>query len=207
MEKGEKEILERLAAQYYDTKSGLNFNNPFELLIATILSAQATDVHVNKVTKGLFAAYPDAKTLGELSQQKLENEIRSIGLYRNKAKNILSTCKALNDRYDGQVPNEREALEMLPGVGRKTASVVLCNAFEKPAFAVDTHVFRVSYRLGLASGKNVLTTEKELCKLIPEEQWCDAHHWLIWHGRGPCKARTPQCLACFLVDICPQNGV
>ena len=207
MTKNQKAILAQLSEMYADSESGLRFSNPFELLIATILSAQSTDKHVNKVTLGLFARYPDAQSMAELSQDELEEEIRTIGLYKNKAKNILATCHKLLEAFDGAVPQSMQELVTLPGVGRKTANVVLCNAFHIPGFAVDTHVFRDSHRLGLSSGKKVEITEKELCDLIDSELWCDAHHWFIWHGRGPCKARNPQCGACSLSSLCPKKGV
>jgi endonuclease-3 len=195
-------VLQRLALAYPDAKPGLNFHTPFELLIATILSAQCTDVRVNQVTPALFAAYPDAKAMHTCPEEELIGYIRTCGMYRTKAKNIKKTCEILTQRYDGQVPSQREALEALPGVGRKTANVVLSNAFGVPAIAVDTHVFRVSNRIGLADAPNVEKTEEQLMAAIPQDTWSIAHHWLIWHGRRVCTARKPDCAACSLRDIC-----
>lgn len=197
-----QEILRLLAQAYPDARPGLDFRNPFELLIATILSAQCTDKQVNKVTAGLFAAYPDAGAMAALPLDKLEQLVKSCGFYRMKAKHILETCAILVHEHDGQVPSRREILEKLPGVGRKTANVVLSNAFGIPAIAVDTHVFRVSNRLGLAQAKNVEKTEQQLMKNIPKEQWSIAHHWLIWHGRQVCAARNPACETCTLYAVC-----
>lgn len=195
-------ILAQLKACYPDVKSGLRFSNPFQLLIATILSAQSTDKQVNKVTENLFKKYPDAPSISRLSAEELEEEIKSIGLYKNKSKNIIQACKILTEKYGGEVPADREALMTLPGVGRKTANVVLSNAFNIPAIAVDTHVFRVANRLGLAESNDPLKTEEQLMKVIPKEDWSAAHHWLIWHGRLICKARNPQCQKCKLAGWC-----
>jgi endonuclease-3 len=197
-----KKILETLAVMYPDAHCELEFETPFQLLIATILSAQSTDVQVNKVTKGLFAKYPTAKAMLQLTEGELANEIRMLGLFRNKSKNIYQTCRILVEQYDGQVPMEREALEMLPGVGRKTASVVLSNAFGIPALAVDTHVQRVSNRLALVKSETPLETEKQLTKKIPKKKWLDTHHQLIWHGRRLCVARKPKCSLCDLLPCC-----
>lgn len=185
-----------------DAHCELNYNNPFELLIATILSAQTTDKKVNEVTKGLFERYKVPGDFLKLSQSALEQEIKKIGLYRNKAKNILSTCKMLVEKYASQVPSHREDLLQLPGVGRKTANVVLSNAFGIPAIAVDTHVFRVSNRIGLAKSDNVKGTEQQLMENIPKEQWSRAHHALIFHGRRICLARNPKCESCPLKSDC-----
>lgn len=195
-------ILERLEKHYYGAKPGLVFRNAFELLIATIMAAQTTDRQVNEVTKTLFQKYPDAQSFLSLTQEELEQLIKSTGFYRNKAANVLKTCHMLVEKYNGEVPGTMEELTSLAGVGRKTANVVLSNAFDIPAIAVDTHVFRVSNRLGLAHAKDVLTTEKQLMQNIPKEKWSDAHHWLIWHGRKICAARKPQCGNCFLLDVC-----
>ena len=195
-------IIERLNKHYIGAKPGLKFNSPFELLIATILSAQTTDKQVNAVTGTLFGQYPDAKSFLALEQQELEEMIRSIGFFRTKAANVLETCYILTQQHGGQVPQTMAELTALPGVGRKTANVVLSNAFGIPAIAVDTHVFRVSNRLGLADAKNVEDTEKQLMDNIPREKWGEAHHWLIWHGRRICAARKPQCDVCFLADVC-----
>lgn len=199
-----EEILARLARLYPDAKPGLNFANPFQLLIATILSAQCTDKRVNKVTEKLFAKYPDAISLAKASEENIVDYIRECGLFRNKSKNLKATCELLAIKHDGQVPNCREELEKLPGVGRKTANVVLSNAFNIPAIAVDTHVFRVANRLGLAKAKDVLIVEKQLQQNIPEKLWSKAHHWLIYHGRQVCKARNPSCQKCDLAELCPE---
>jgi len=198
-------ILDRLKEIYPRVKTALRSRNPFELLIATILSAQATDKQVNKVTEKLFRKYPNAYQLIQLSPEELAEEIKSIGLYKNKSKNIVEACKILVNKYDGKVPKTREELMELPGVGRKTANVVLSNAFNIPALAVDTHVFRVANRLGLTDSANPVETEKQLMKIVPKEDWSDAHHWLIWHGRLVCKARKPECEKCKLKDFCKYN--
>ncbi|MDW7673706.1 MAG: endonuclease III [Bacillota bacterium] len=200
-----KELLERLAQLYPDAKPGLEFSNPYQLLIATILSAQCTDERVNKVTKELFKVFPTPEALAKASEEEIITFIKECGLFRNKSKNIKATCQALVEKHSGEVPNSREALEALPGVGRKTASVVLSNAFNVPAIAVDTHVFRVANRLGLAKAKDVAATERELKRNIPKELWSDAHHWLIYHGRQVCKARKPVCEKCNLIDLCKTN--
>lgn len=201
------EVFRRLEEKYKDSKSGLDFKNPYELLIATILSAQCTDVRVNKITKDLFMHYPDAFALAEADFDTLSGEIHSCGFYTTKAKNLIATAKILVEKYDGKVPQTMEALTKLPGVGRKTANVVLSNAFGIPGFAVDTHVFRVSHRLGLSDAKDPEGTEQDLCALVPKAQWGDAHHWLIWHGREICSARKPKCETCFLKDICPAKEI
>lgn len=207
MTKKQREILELLQKQYENYKTGLDFKNPFELVIATMLSAQATDKQVNKVTKVFFEKYPDVHTLSKLSIESIEKEISSIGLYKNKSKHIKGICQKLLNDFNGEVPKTRAELETLPGVGRKTANVVLCNAFHTPAFAVDTHVFRVSRRLGFAKGSTVLEVEEALMKKLPKKYWCGAHHWIIWHGREYCKARNPLCQSCFLNELCPKHGV
>ena len=195
------EVLQLLQEAYPDAKPGLDFNNPFELLIATILSAQCTDVRVNKVTPALFEAYPTAVEMSKCSEEELISYIRTCGMYKTKAQNIKKTCEILANEYDGQVPNDRDALQSLPGVGRKTANVVLSNAFGEPAIAVDTHVFRVTNRIGLAKASNVEKTEQQLMENIPRDTWSIAHHWLIWHGRRVCDARKPKC------DVCTLNGL
>ncbi|NBI05330.1 endonuclease III [Senegalia massiliensis] len=197
-----KEVLEILKNLYPDAKSELNFTNPFELLIATILSAQSTDKRVNSITKDLFKEYKTPKDFLSLTTEELGEKIRSIGFFRNKSKNILSTCKILLEDYDGEVPKTREELIKLPGVGRKTANVVISNAFGKDAIAVDTHVFRVSNRIGIVKAKNVDETENQLMKNIDKDLWSDAHHWLIFHGRRICKARSPKCSECPLTNHC-----
>ncbi|MDF2546255.1 endonuclease III [Anaerosolibacter sp.] len=196
------EILNILDETYPDAHCELNHENPFQLLIATILSAQTTDKKVNQVTPGLFRRYRTPLDFLTMTQEALEQEIKEIGLYRSKAKNILSTCKMLVEQYDSQVPRTMEELIKLPGVGRKTANVVLSNAFGVPAIAVDTHVFRVSNRIGLANAENVEETEQQLMKCIPKEQWSKAHHTLIFHGRRTCDARKPKCEVCPLVNHC-----
>lgn len=203
MDERQARVLRKLNEKYGKIGTGLDFSTPFELLVATILSAQSTDVRVNMVTPDLFAQYPTPEKMLELSEGELAVFINSIGLYRNKSKNILATCQMLVDHYAGEVPNNREELQKLPGVGRKTANVVLCNAFHVPAFAVDTHVHRVSNRLGFAQADKVEQTEQQLMICVPEEDWCHAHHLFIWHGRDLCKARNPLCQACFVAEDCP----
>jgi endonuclease-3 len=200
------EILTRLETHYFGAKPGLHYRNAFELLMATMLSAQTTDRQVNTVTQTLFQECPDAKSILSLGQEGLETRIKSCGFYHTKAAHMLETCQILIDKYGGEGPQTLEELSSLPGVGRKTANVVLSNAFGIPAIAVDTHVFRVSNRLGLAKAKDVLETEKQLMEAIPKDKWSAAHHWLIWHGRRLCDARKPKCVECFLNDICPWGG-
>lgn len=180
----------------------LIYNSPFELLIAVILSAQATDVSVNKATRILFPIANTAQSIHALGVEGLIPYIQSIGLYRTKAKNVIETCRLLIAEHGGVVPTTREALQALPGVGRKTANVVLNTAFGQPTMAVDTHIFRVSNRSGLAPGKNVEEVEQKLLKVIPKEFLLDAHHWLILHGRYTCTARKPQCWNCMIADLC-----
>ena len=193
-----------LEETYRGVKPALKFRNPFELLIAVILSAQCTDVRVNVVTERLFAKAPTPAAIVELGLGQLEQEIKDCGLFRNKAKNILAACQLLLQKYGGQVPEDFEALQELPGVGRKTANVVMSVAFDYPAIAVDTHVFRVANRLKLAVGTTPLEVEKGLQKAIPKEKWSAAHHWLIWHGRKLCRARNPLCADCPLSEACPS---
>ena len=193
-----------LEETYRGVKPALKFRNPFELLIAVILSAQCTDVRVNVVTERLFAKAPTPEAIMALGLGALEEEIRDCGLFRNKAKNIMAACQLLLQEYGGQVPEDFEALQKLPGVGRKTANVVMSVAFGYPAIAVDTHVFRVANRLKLAAGSTPLEVEKGLQKAIPREKWSAAHHWLIWHGRKLCKARSPLCGECPLQQVCPS---
>ncbi|UWG95795.1 endonuclease III [Dehalobacter sp. DCM] len=195
-------ILNTLANTFPDAHCELNFRNPFELLIATMLSAQTTDQKVNKVTGELFKKYPTPEKMSKLKQDEMEDIIRSIGLFRTKAKHILQSCCILNDNYNGQVPSKLDELTKLPGVGRKTADVVLANAFNIPAFPVDTHVQRVAARLGLTKEKDPLKIEKELNALIPEELWIDTHHRLIFLGRRICHARNPKCGICPLHTDC-----
>ena len=184
----------------------LAYASPFQLLIAVILSAQATDVGVNKATARLFPVAPTAASMLELGVEGLREFIKTIGLYRTKAKNVIATCRILVEEHGGEVPANREALEALPGVGRKTANVVLNTAFGEPTIAVDTHIFRVSNRTGLAPGKDVLAVETKLLKCTPDEFKRDAHHWLILHGRYVCKARKPECERCIVNDLCRFKG-
>ena len=200
--KVKKEIVERLLNEYPEAKAELDFTNPFELLVATVLSAQTTDVQVNKVTKDLFLEGGNPEDLANISEERLIELIKSIGLYKNKSKNLKEMSRILIEGHNGKVPETMEELTKLPGVGRKTANVVLSNAFDVPAIAVDTHVFRVSNRLGLVDCNNVLDTEKELMKVIPKEYWSKMHHCLIFHGRRVCKAKNPNCDFCVLNDVC-----
>ena len=197
-----KQIYERLAKANPHPTTELKYQSSFELLISVVLSAQATDVSVNKATAKLFKVANTAAAILALGEDRLKTYIRTIGLFNSKAKNIIGACKILVAQHDGQVPHDREALEALPGVGRKTANVILNTAFGEPTIAVDTHIFRVSNRTGLATGKNVLAVEKKLEKFTPDEFKRDAHHWLILHGRYVCKARKPNCPACPIADLC-----
>ncbi|WZL71793.1 endonuclease III [Clostridiaceae bacterium 35-E11] len=202
---GKKErtaVLEKLYNMYPDAVSELDYRSAFELLISTILAAQCTDVRVNKVTSELYKEFNTPEKFLTLTEEELGEKIRSCGFYRMKSKNILNTCRILVEQFDSQIPNSREDLMKLPGVGRKTANVVISNAFGKAAIAVDTHVFRVSNRIGLANSDNVDETEQQLMKNIPKEKWSDAHHWLIYHGRRICKARKPLCEKCPLTEEC-----
>ena len=200
--KGEQ--LAILEETYRGAKPELVFSNAFELLIAVILSAQCTDKRVNVTTARLFQKAATPEAILEMGLAQLEEEIRDCGLFRNKAKNILAACRILCEKFGEQVPDSFADLESLPGVGRKTANVVMSVAFHHPAIAVDTHVFRISNRLKLAVGTTPLEVEKELQRVIPREKWSDAHHWLIWHGRKICKARKPLCGTCPLADVCPS---
>lgn len=197
-----RQIFERLRAANPHPTTELEYTTPFELLIAVILSAQATDVSVNKATRKLYPIANTPESIFALGIDGLIPYIQTIGLYKTKAKNVIETCRLLVEQHGGQVPREREALQALPGVGRKTANVVLNTAFGVPAMAVDTHIFRVSNRTGIAPGKNVDIVEQKLMKFIPTEFLMDAHHWLILHGRYTCLARTPQCWNCVILDLC-----
>ncbi len=197
-----KEVLRILKKEYGNTGTALKFRDPFQLLVSTMLAAQSTDKQVNKITGSLYREYPDVHTFLQLTAEELEEKIKSIGLYRNKARNILAVCHMLVEKYDGKVPDSREDLVKLPGVGRKTANVVLSVGFQQDAIAVDTHVFRVSNRLGLATAPNVEKTEQQLMQNIPQNEWSMAHHWLIWHGRLVCNAQRPKCEMCPLADYC-----
>ena len=199
----ELEILERT---YPHAVTALAYHDPFELLVAVILSAQCTDARVNLTTPQLFAAYPDARALGGATQSDIERIIKSCGFFRTKAKNLIETARIIVAEHGGRVPSDRASLEALPGVGRKTANVVMSVAFEEAAFAVDTHVFRVSHRLGLTLATTPRGVEEDVTRLVPREQWRHAHHWLILHGREICKAPIPQCGRCP-VTMCPSRPI
>lgn len=196
------QILSRLRANNPHPTTELNFSSPFELLIAVLLSAQATDVSVNKATVGLFSKAPTPEKMLELGEEGVRECIKTIGLFNSKAANVIRTCQILVSKHFSQVPENREALEALPGVGRKTANVVLNTAFGWPTIAVDTHIFRVSNRTGFAPGKNVDLVEQKLLKVVPAEFKVDCHHWLILHGRYTCIARKPRCGSCLIEDLC-----
>lgn len=196
------EIFSRLREENPHPTTELEYTSPFELLIAVLLSAQATDVSVNKATRKLYPVANTPEAMFKLGVEGLVPYIQTIGLFRTKAKNTIETCRILIEQHQGQVPRSREALEALPGVGRKTANVVLNTAFGEPTIAVDTHIFRVSNRTGIASGKNVDIVEQKLLKFVPKEFKLDAHHWLILHGRYTCIARTPKCWNCMIQDLC-----
>jgi endonuclease-3 len=193
-----------LRATYAHARTALHYQNEFQLLVAVMLSAQCTDARVNMVTPALFRAHPEAASLAALRPQDLEPFIKTCGLYRSKAKNIVAASRLLVERHGGRVPQTMAELTALPGVGRKTANVVLSVAFDQAAIAVDTHVFRVANRLGLTKAKNPVQTEEQLMKVIPEAEWSDAHHWLIHHGREICHARRPECIRCPLRPLCPS---
>ena len=196
-----KEILNILARTYPDARPELNFSNPYETLVAVMLSAQCTDRQVNKVTPAVFRDFPDVYAMAATDADTLYPYVRSCG-FKSKSQNIVAACRIIAEKYGGEVPHDMDSLTSLPGVGRKTANVVLATAFGIPAFAVDTHVFRVSNRLGLAAADNVLDTEAQLCRVVPQEDWIHAHHWLILHGRRICAARNPACDICPLRDLC-----
>ncbi|BAO44878.1 endonuclease III [Thiolapillus brandeum] len=197
-----REIFERLRADNPEPTTELNYHSSFELLIAVILSAQATDVGVNKATNKLFPVANTPRAILDLGEDGLKEYIKTIGLYNSKAKNIIATCRILLEKHHGQVPDKRKDLEALPGVGRKTANVVLNTAFGQPVMAVDTHIFRVSNRTRIAPGKTVLEVEKKLLRHVPKEFLQNAHHWLILHGRYTCIARKPRCGSCIIEDLC-----
>ena len=201
-----QKIFERLKAANPHPTTELEHGSPFELLIAVILSAQATDKGVNLATRSLFKAADTPEKMLALGLEKLREHVSTIGLYQTKSKHIIETCRILVERHHGQVPKTREELEALPGVGRKTANVILNTAFGVPVIAVDTHIFRVSNRTGIAPGKNVLEVETKLMKAVPEEFRHDAHHWLILHGRYVCKAKKPDCPACLIREYCEYKG-
>jgi len=192
----------RLQAANPHPTTELEYHSPFELLVAVVLSAQATDVSVNAATRHLFPVANTPQKILALGEEKLREYIQRIGLYKTKAKHVMQTCRLLAERHGGAVPQTREELEALPGVGRKTANVILNTAFGQPTIAVDTHIFRVANRTGIAPGKDVLEVEKKLLKFVPDEYKHDAHHWLILHGRYVCQARKPKCAACIINDLC-----
>lgn len=197
-----REIFLRLQAANPHPTTELEYSTPFELLVAVMLSAQATDKSVNLATRELFPVANTPKKIIDLGEDNLREYVQRIGLYQTKSKHIMQTCRILLSQHEGQVPHTREALEALPGVGRKTANVILNTAFGQPTIAVDTHIFRISNRIGLAPGKTVEEVEKKLLKVVPDEFKLDAHHWLILHGRYICQARKPKCGECILQDLC-----
>ena len=204
---GEKEYKQALASlkkAYPDVRPALVYDTPFELLVSTMLAAQCTDKQVNKVTAVLYPLYSTPEQFSRLTVEELEPYIHSCGFFHSKAKNIIAMSKILVEKYGGEVPADRDLLTTLPGVGRKTANVVVSNAFGIPAIAVDTHVFRVTNRMGLADADDVLKTEQQLMEHIPEKDWSDAHHWLIYHGRLICDARKPKCAECCVADVCDR---
>ncbi|ENZ31049.1 endonuclease III [Clostridium butyricum] len=200
-----KKIVEILKETYPDAKCELNYETPLQLLVATVLSAQTTDKKVNEVTKELFKDYPDLDTFLEITNDELEERIKQIGLYRNKSKNLILMFRQIKEKFNGEVPTTMEGITSLAGAGRKTANVVLSNAFGVPSIAVDTHVFRVSNRLGLAESDKVLEVEKQLQKELPKKEWTLMHHLLIFHGRRCCTARNPKCEECPLSHICKYD--
>ena len=202
MKQRTKEIINILKETYPDAKCELNYETPFQLLVATILSAQTTDKKVNEVTESLFKDYPDLDAFLTITNDELEERIKKIGLYRNKSKNLILMFRQLKEKFNGEVPRDMEGITSLAGAGRKTANVVLSNAFGVPSIAVDTHVFRVSNRLDLANSENVLEVEKQLQKEIPKEEWSLTHHLLIFHGRRCCIARNPKCEECPINHLC-----
>jgi endonuclease-3 len=201
-----REILKRLSAEYAMAKIALHYRNPLQLLIATILAAQCTDERVNAVTGKLFQKYPTAQSFAKADLAKLEEDIRPTGFFRNKAKAIIGCCRKIVDSFGGEVPARLEDLVDLPGVGRKTANILLGNAFGQQAIAVDTHVFRVSHRLGLATASDPDKVEEELSRIIPRQDWTNATHWLVWHGRKICQAKKALCQVCAVYDFCPWEG-
>jgi endonuclease-3 len=201
------EVLDRLRAAYPEAGCALDHCDPYELLVAVTLSAQTTDVSVNKVTPALFTAYPDVFAMAEADPADVAEIIRTIGLYKTKSQRIVEQAQALVEQYGGQVPDDQKKLQALPGVGQKTANVVMAEAFGHQRIAVDTHVFRVSNRIGLADAGDVFKTEEQLKKAIPEDRWTEAHHTIIFHGRRCCSARSPQCDTCPVVEICLKRGV
>ncbi len=204
-----REIFERLRAANPHPTTELEYSNPFQLLVAVVLSAQSTDAGVNKATRRLFRKVRTPADMLALGEEGLREYIKTIGLFNTKASNLIKTCALLEERHGGKVPDEREALEALPGVGRKTANVILNTAFGQPTIAVDTHIFRVANRTGIAPGKNVTEVENRLLHVVPEDFRNDAHHWLILLGRYTCVARKPRCTSCLIMDLCeyPQKNL
>ncbi len=197
-----RKVLTILENEYGNTGTALKFRSKFQLLVSTMMAAQSTDKQVNKITQSLFTELPDAAAFARISPEELEEKIKQVGLFRSKARNIVAASKMILNEFDGNVPDSRDELMKLPGVGRKTANVVLSVGFRQDAIAVDTHVFRVSNRIGLASGKDVRQTEEHLMRNIPRKKWSAAHHWLIWHGRKICKAQKPACEICPIREYC-----
>lgn len=200
-------VIDALEKEYPDAACALDYGTLYQLLVSVMLSAQTTDASVNKATPALFAAAPDAQSMVKLSEEEIQNYIRSIGLYKNKSKSLLAMSRQLLDRFGGEVPRDYDSLVSLPGVGRKTANVVLAEGFGQQQIAVDTHVFRLANRIGLTAEKNVLRTELGLQRAIPNDKWTLAHHALIFHGRRCCHARGPECGRCPINDVCEKNGV
>ena len=198
------QMLDRLESMYPEAKAELHFSNPYEMLVATMLSAPCTDRQVNRVTPAVFERYPTAVAMAEAREEDLYPMVKSCG-FKSKAGNIIAACRIIRDQHHGEVPADREQLMALPGVGRKTANVVLSNAFGLPAFAVDTHVFRVCNRMGFCRTETPEATEKEMTKIIPEEKWGEAHHWLIHHGRQVCRAQKPLCETCGVRELCEKR--
>jgi endonuclease III len=207
MEARAAEILDILEKTYPEARIALNFSTPLELLVATVLSAQCTDVRVNLVTPALFRKYRSTRDYAEADVGELEEEIRSTGFYRNKARALIGAARMMVDEFGGEVPRTMTELTSLPGVGRKTANVILGNAYEIPALVVDTHVKRISFRLGWTRHIDPTKIEADLCALLPQKRWTDASHLLIWHGRGICRALTPLCSVCPVLHLCPRMGV
>lgn len=201
-----EKVIKIMLREYKGAKCALDYDSNFHLLVAVVLSAQTTDIAVNKISPALFKAAPDAFAMSKMKQTELEKYIKSIGLYKNKAKNILALSKELVEKYDGEVPGDFDALVSLPGVGRKTANVVLAEVFGKQTIAVDTHVFRLANRIGFVSTDNPLDTELGLQKVIEEKNWTKMHHALIWHGRKVCMSRNPNCSECCINDLCKKNN-
>jgi endonuclease-3 len=207
MKKKVGKVISGLREHYPVVKTGLDFNTKLQLLISTVLSAQSTDKSVNKVTESLYKKYPDLKSLLKLTRKEIEDNIREIGIYKNKSKNIYKLLRIIDDEYDGEVPDNMEDLMKLPGVGRKTASVVLAVGFGEPTFPVDTHVYRICRRIGFTKSSTADKVSDDMMKIIPKENWIEMHHLLISHGRNICKARNPECSNCNIEKYCDKVGV